>query len=209
MRRGLVVLGVLSVLLPLAARGEDDTPSRREIERQHRKAIAKLPEPHQRWLAEIHPVLTPEEKAAFLSLGVPSQRARHLGLHGEEPDQARDAALGFLRRTIRPRDRAAVVTFNDHPNLGAKLVLYEKKLSRFSEETGGRAFYLNDAADLPGIYAAIKDEVRSQYLIAYQSTNTGGGNVFRAVELEVEKPGVEVKTMRGYYPWVNLAGDRG
>jgi Ca-activated chloride channel family protein len=193
-------------------------------------------------------------------------------------DQARDAALGFLRRTIRPRDRAAVVTFNDHPNLGAKLTgdltalagglagikaergtaLYDamifslyyfnglrgrrallllsdgrdegsrftyeealeyarrsgvtvyviglgeqvekKKLSKFSEETGGRAFYLNDAADLPGIYAAIEDELRSQYLIAYQSTNTGGGNVFRTVELEVEKPGVEVKTMRGYYP---------
>jgi VWFA-related protein len=198
--------------------------------------------------------------------------------------QARDAALGFLQRTIRPKDRAAVVTFNDHPNLGAKLTsdltqlagglaglkaerstaLYDamvfslyyfgglrgrrallllsdgrdegsrftfdealeysrrsgvtiyviglgedvekKKLGRFAEETGGRAFFPNQATDLPGIYAAIEEELRSQYLIAYQSTNNqstnnaGNGTAFRTVELEVERSGVEVKTMRGYYP---------
>jgi Ca-activated chloride channel family protein len=193
--------------------------------------------------------------------------------------QARDAALGFLRRTIRPKDRAAVVTFNDHPNLAAKLTgdvsalagglagikserstaLYDamifslyyfnglrgrrallllsdgrdessrfgfeealeyarrsgvtiyviglgedvekKKLARFSEETGGRAFFLKDAAQLEGIYTAIEDELRSQYLIAYQSTNTTTGyNQFRTVELEVGRAGVEAKTIRGYYP---------
>ncbi|HXM71463.1 MAG TPA: VWA domain-containing protein, partial [Thermoanaerobaculia bacterium] len=34
--------------------------------------------------------------------------------------QARDAALGFLRDTIQPKDRAAIITFNDHPNIGVK-----------------------------------------------------------------------------------------
>jgi len=192
--------------------------------------------------------------------------------------QARDAALGFLQRTIRPKDRAAVVIFNDHPNLGAKLTsdltqlagglaglkserstaLYDamvfslyyfsglrgrrallllsdgrdegsrftfdetleysrrsgvtiyviglgedvekKKLGRFAEETGGRAFFLKNAAELPGIYAAIEDELRSQYLIAYQSTNTSGSSAFRTVDVEVGRSGVEVKTLRGYYP---------
>jgi len=192
--------------------------------------------------------------------------------------QARDAALGFLQRTIRPKDRAAVVTFNDHPNLGAKLTsdltqlagglaglkaerstaLYDamifslyyfsglrgrrallllsdgrdegsrftfeealeysrrsgvtiyviglgedvekKKLGRFAEETGGRAFFLKNAAELPGIYAAIEEELRSQYLIAYQSTNTSGSSAFRTVDVEVARSGVEVKTLRGYYP---------
>jgi Ca-activated chloride channel family protein len=86
----------------------------------------------------------------------------------------------------------------------------KKKLGRFAEETGGRAFLLGNATELPGIYAAIEDELRSQYLIAYQSTNyqstnnqstnTGGGNGFRTVEVEVARSGVEVKTMRGYYP---------
>ena len=41
---------------------------------------------------------------------------------------------------------------------------------------------------------------RSQYLVAYQSTNISGGNTFRSVELKVGKPGLEAKTIRGYYP---------
>ena len=50
------------------------------------------------------------------------------------------------------------------------------------------------------IYATIEKELRSQYLIAYQSTNTGGGSDFRTVDLKVNKSGLEAKTMRGYYP---------
>ena len=47
----------------------------------------------------------------------------------------------------------------------------------------------------------IEKELRSQYLIAYQSTNTTGSTDFRTVELKmVNKPGMEAKTMRGYYP---------
>ena len=196
----------------------------------------------------------------------------------ESLDDARQAALGFLKSAIRPKDRAAVLTFNDHPNLAAKFTsdlgvlagglaglkaergtaLYDalifslyyfnglkgqralllvsdgkdegsrfgfeealeyarragvtiytiglgkeadkKKLERISEETGGRSFFLRDAAELPGIYAAIEEELRSQYLIAYQSTNTTGSTAFRTVELKVGKPGVEGKTMQGYYP---------
>jgi Ca-activated chloride channel family protein len=74
------------------------------------------------------------------------------------------------------------------------------KLKKLAEETGGRAFFLEDAAGLAPVYAAIEEELRSKYLIAYQSTNTSGGDAFRTVELKVAKPGAEAKTMRGYYP---------
>ena len=36
--------------------------------------------------------------------------------------------------------------------------------------------------------------------IAYQSTNTSGGDDFRSVQLTVDRPGVKVKTISGYYP---------
>src|SRR6185369_8791526 len=35
-------------------------------------------------------------------------------------EKARTAALEFLQKIIQPKDRAAVVTFNDHPNLTVK-----------------------------------------------------------------------------------------
>ena len=193
-------------------------------------------------------------------------------------DRARQAALEFFQRTIQPKDRAAVVTFNDHPNLVVKFTndvptlaaglaglkaergtsLYDsivfslyyftgvkgqralflisdgkdegsrftwedaldyarragvtiysiglgedldkRKLSKLAEETGGRSFFLKDVNELPGIYSEIENELRSQYLIAYQSTNISGGKAFRSVELKVGRPGVEAKTIRGYYP---------
>ena len=57
-----------------------------------------------------------------------------------------------------------------------------------------------NASGLDAIYHTIEEELRSKYLIAYQSTNTGGGDDFRTVDLKVNKPGVEAKTLRGYYP---------
>jgi Ca-activated chloride channel homolog len=194
-------------------------------------------------------------------------------------DKARTAALEFFQKIIQPKDRAAVVTFNDHPNLTVKFTndvptlasglaglkaergtaLYDsiiftlyyftgvkgqramllltdgkdegsrftfddameyarragvtiyaiglgddpdkRKLEKLSEETGGRAFFLKSVDELPNIYSTIETELRSQYLIAYQSSNvTSGGNTFRSVDLKVNKPGTEVKTIRGYYP---------
>jgi len=75
-----------------------------------------------------------------------------------------------------------------------------KKLEKISEETGGRAFFVQHTSELDVIYQNIETELRSKYLIAYQSTNTGGGDGFREVDLKVSKPGVEAKTIRGYYP---------
>jgi hypothetical protein len=57
-----------------------------------------------------------------------------------------------------------------------------------------------EADGLPAVYASIEEELRSKFLIAYQSTNTSGSKDFRRVEVRTSQPGVEVKTMQGYYP---------
>ncbi len=74
------------------------------------------------------------------------------------------------------------------------------KLTRLADETGGRAFHIRNIAELEVIYSQIQRELRSQYLIAYQSTNTDEGEGFRAVELKLDRKDVEVKTLSGYYP---------
>jgi len=74
------------------------------------------------------------------------------------------------------------------------------KLSRLAEETGGRAFFIDRVGELGHVYGKIEDELRSQYLLAYQSSNTDDGEKFREVEVEVLEDGYEAKTMKGYYP---------
>lgn len=200
----------------------------------------------------------------------------------ERLDGARQAALDFLNSAIQPRDRAALITFNDRPNLTVKFTneaaelagglaglkaergtsLYDSVIfslfyfngikgqrailllsdgkdegSRFSfddaldfarragvaiypigldlprtefdtrrvlkslaEETGGRAFFIKEIAELSAIYAEIQSELRSRYLLAYQSSNTARDSKFRTVEVTVARPGADAKTLRGYYP---------
>jgi hypothetical protein len=50
------------------------------------------------------------------------------------------------------------------------------------------------------VYGQIEQELRSQYLIAYQSSNTTESTDFRRVELKADRAGLEVKTLQGYYP---------
>ncbi|HEY0782297.1 MAG TPA: VWA domain-containing protein, partial [Thermoanaerobaculia bacterium] len=44
-------------------------------------------------------------------------------------DKARDAALQFLQETIKPKDRATVITFNDHPDLTVKFTNDQQALA--------------------------------------------------------------------------------
>ena len=73
------------------------------------------------------------------------------------------------------------------------------KLQRLARETGGESFYVERAFGLGVIYDKIQRELRSQYLIAYQSSSADTEG-FREVEVEVARPGLEAKTIRGYYP---------
>ena len=54
--------------------------------------------------------------------------------------------------------------------------------------------------ELAAVYRTIQDEIRSRYLVAYQSSNTTESRAFREVEVRVARSGLEVKAMRGYYP---------
>ncbi|MFP5286660.1 MAG: hypothetical protein ACLGI9_13040, partial [Thermoanaerobaculia bacterium] len=77
---------------------------------------------------------------------------------------------------------------------------FRTRLQRLSEETGGRAFFIGTSGELGKVFEAVEKELRSQYLLAYQSSNPGRDDKFRAVEVKVAKPGLEAKTVRGYYP---------
>lgn len=75
------------------------------------------------------------------------------------------------------------------------------KLQRLAEETGGRFFFIERASELAKVYAAVEADLRTQYLLAYESTQPGGDREkFRTVEVKVARPGLEAKTVRGYFP---------
>jgi Ca-activated chloride channel homolog len=73
-------------------------------------------------------------------------------------------------------------------------------LVRLAAETGGRAFFLGRGDSLAVTYGEIERELRSRYLIAYESTHVSPGGDFRKVDLALARPGLTARTIRGYYP---------
>jgi Ca-activated chloride channel family protein len=74
------------------------------------------------------------------------------------------------------------------------------KLNKLTEISGGRVFYVSRGADLVPIYAEIERELRSRYLLAFESGVSAGEGGYRPVEVKVLKPGLKARTARGYYP---------
>lgn len=73
-------------------------------------------------------------------------------------------------------------------------------LQRLAEESGGRCFFVATEEELRSAYAAIEQEVRARYLLAYYSSHAGDADSFRLVDVEVARPRLAARTIRGYYP---------
>ncbi|HKV08751.1 MAG TPA: VWA domain-containing protein [Thermoanaerobaculia bacterium] len=73
------------------------------------------------------------------------------------------------------------------------------KLSELAQVSGGRAFFIDRADELSGVYEQIEDELRSRYFLTYNSGERADENGFRKIEVKVKR-GLKARTGRGYYP---------
>ena len=77
-------------------------------------------------------------------------------------------------------------------------------LKDVAELTGGRAFFPKKQEDLKAAFAEIEAELRSQYLVAYSSTNKTRDGTFRNMKIEVTNPeltkqGLKLRYRPGYF----------
>jgi VWFA-related protein len=73
-----------------------------------------------------------------------------------------------------------------------------------AERTGGRAFFPKKTDDLQSAFAEIEKELRTQYLIAYSSTNKKRDGAYRKISVEIANPALkdeklEVRHRPGYF----------
>lgn len=81
-------------------------------------------------------------------------------------------------RTIRDNVAIYSIGIGNEQDYG----LNKGGLRKLSERTGGRAFFPKKIGDLQGIFAEIGQELRSQYLITYETT----GNVGAAKKIRID-----------------------
>ena len=77
-------------------------------------------------------------------------------------------------------------------------------LQKISERTGGRAFFPRDEGELRESFNQIQDEMRSQYLIAYEPTNQARDGSYRTIDIQLINPdltkqSVKLTHRQGYF----------
>jgi Ca-activated chloride channel homolog len=72
-------------------------------------------------------------------------------------------------------------------------------LRQLTTQTGGRVFFPTGADELPAIYATISEELSSQYMIGYTSSNPRRDGRWRQIQVRVARPGAIARTRQGYY----------
>lgn len=75
---------------------------------------------------------------------------------------------------------------------------HRRRLERLAKESGGLFFKIASTKTLDRAFRAIEEDMRTQYLITYQSSHQGDD--FRSVELKTEPGNLKVRTIGGYYP---------
>jgi VWFA-related protein len=112
-------------------------------------------------------------------------------------------AIG-LGQNLRIRMEAAGMISNEG---NMDLLMGDTRLKSFAEFTGGAAYFPRFETELPSIFSNISQLLRSQYSIAYASTNTNKDGKFRKIKVDVNanltdakgKPvKLKVMTRKGY-----------
>jgi len=75
----------------------------------------------------------------------------------------------------------------------------DKVLRRLAEETGGHAFFPFQAGDLAANFEEISRELRSQYSLAYVSTNPAHDGTFRSITIQPVDKNLRVRSKPGYW----------
>jgi len=75
----------------------------------------------------------------------------------------------------------------------------DKVLEQFANDSGGRAFFPYLLDDLAQSFAAIGDELRSQYSLAYVPAGRAPDGKFHTIRIQTAAGGLQVRARRGYY----------
>jgi Ca-activated chloride channel family protein len=76
-------------------------------------------------------------------------------------------------------------------------------LESLAEQTGGAAYFPRSIKEVDGIAAQVAEDIRTQYSIAYHSTNPPTKGGYRQVHVEAKGKGtgkLSVRTRSGYFP---------
>ena len=111
-----------------------------------------------------------------------------------------DNQSGVTReQAIEMAERAEVLIYAISTDDSGLILRGDKVLEDLASATGGRAFFPFKMKDITHSFAAIEDELRSQYVVSYKPSNFDADGRYRSIEITALKKDLQVRARRGYY----------
>lgn len=102
-------------------------------------------------------------------------------------------------QAIEMAQRAEVLIYAISTDDSGLILRGDKVLEDLASATGGRAFFPYKMKDITHSFAAIEDELRSQYDVSYKPSDFNADGRFRSIEITTLKKDLQVRARRGYY----------
>jgi len=102
-------------------------------------------------------------------------------------------------QAIEMAQRAEVLIYAISTDDSGLILRGDKVLEDLASATGGRAFFPYKMKDITRSFAAIEDELRSQYDVSYKPSDLNADGRFHSIEITALKKDLQVRARRGYY----------
>lgn len=102
-------------------------------------------------------------------------------------------------QAVEMAQRAEVIIYAISTDDSGLVLRGDKILQQLADATGGRAFFPFKMKDITRSFAAIEDELRSQYVVSYHPANFDADGRYRSIEITALKKDLQVRARKGYY----------
>ena len=102
-------------------------------------------------------------------------------------------------QAIEMAQRAEVIIYAISTDDSGLILRGDKVLEQLAEATGGRAFFPFKMKDITHSFAAIEDELRSQYVVSYRPADFDADGRYRSIEISALKKDLQVRARKGYF----------
>ena len=102
-------------------------------------------------------------------------------------------------QAIEMAQRAEVLIYAISTDDSGLILRGDKVLEDLASSTGGRAFFPYKMKDITKSFAAIEEELRSQYDVSYKPSDFNADGRFRSIQITAVKKDLQVRARRGYF----------
>ena len=102
-------------------------------------------------------------------------------------------------QAIEMAQRAEVIIYAISTDDSGLILRGDKVLEQLAAATGGRAFFPFKMKDITRSFAAIEDELRSQYIVSYKPADFDADGRYRSIEISALKKDLQVRARKGYF----------